>query len=154
MNKKWITRILIAIAVVVVLTGVGFVTYRVGYTRGVRTAAVGEVIDLRFVDRFTLKKDTDDDFSGRILNPFQGRPGIPSHNYSGGYFPQSTPFDGRTFTSPFAALFRLAFFGLVLWLGYKLVTKLFDGQGWQLTFTKQPAGDVTIEKEIEVIDET
>ena len=71
---------------------------------------------------------------GSRYSPF-GRSGMMGH--------------GNFFFSPFSFLFRIAFLGLAIWLIYKLVTGFKKGNGWQLSYTRQPAAPEVVDEEPE-----
>ena len=130
--KKWIIRIILAIVVIGAFAGVGFAGYRIGLSQGAQLS--GNFDDTpRFVERY--HKD--------------GIPGLPLGVYSDhrgfdrGFGPGG--FHGRSFglMSPLFFLLKIALIGLIVWGVYKL----FTGNGWQLSFTRQPAEATSPETE-------
>jgi len=52
-------------------------------------------------------------------------------------FPMTSNVFGRySFYSPLSILFRLACLGFLVWAGYKIITAIFGGKGWKLSFVK------------------
>jgi hypothetical protein len=128
--NKWITRIIIAILVIGAFAGIGIAAYRIGYNQGAQATGVG--MPHQMLNRF-------DRFDRNNMPQFH--PGVNDQSFkqSFGHSQFSTLNRGRNigFFSPFHFLFRIAVFGLLIWIGYKL----FTGNGWQLSFTRQPANN-------------
>jgi hypothetical protein len=121
--KKWLIRILLVVVAIGALAGAGFAGYRIGLSQGMQLS--GNFDDVpRFVERF--HKD--------------GIPGLPLgvHPNDRGFDREFGPrgFHGRGFglSSPIFFLLKVAVLGLIVWGVYKL----FTGNGWQLSFTRQP----------------
>ncbi|HUG34247.1 MAG TPA: hypothetical protein VMJ90_05720 [Anaerolineales bacterium] len=122
--KKWLIRILLVLVAVGALAGAGFAGYRIGLSQGVQLS--GNFDDApRFVERFH-------------------KAGMPEfqfgfHRNDRGFNREFGPggFHGRGFgfMSPLFVLLKIALFSLIAWGVYKL----FTGNGWQLSFTRQPA---------------
>lgn len=135
--KKVLLTLLGIILVAGVLAGAGFAGYRIGYNHGA-LASADEVVRLA-----PLGKDF-------------GMHGMPMHNFNQGFderrFNQRIgPGDfgmmGRgggmrfNFFSPFHFIVRLAVLGLIIWLAYKL----FTGNGWKLSLTRQTVENPKVE---------
>ena len=135
--KKVLLTLLGIILVAGVLAGAGFAGYRIGYNHGA-LASADEVVRLAPLGK---------DFSMH---------GMPMHNFNQGFderrFNQRIgPGDfgmlGRgggmrfNFFSPFHFIIRLAIFGLIIWLAYKL----FTGNGWKLSLTRQTVENPKVE---------
>lgn len=122
--KKWLIRILLVVVAIGALAGAGFAGYRIGLSQGVQLS--GNFDDApRFVERF--HKD--------------GIPGLPlgvyrnDRSFSREFGPGGFHGRGFGFISPLFVLLKVAVLGLIAWGVYKL----FTGNGWQLSFTRQPA---------------
>ena len=125
--KKWFLRIVITILVLGAFAGVGFTTYRIGFNQGIQTT---------------------NNFTPPLANRFnrdnmpQFNPGMNDRNGGPGFAPNHffmMQRGGRMgFFSPFQFLWRIAFFGLIIWLGYQL----FRGNGWHLSLTRHQAQPV------------
>lgn len=137
--KKWIVRIIVALLVIGAFAGVGMVSYRIGYQQGVQGTNAGMPALFGHAERFNqnplFRRDTmpqfhpgfSDDFNHRSMPVFgNSRFTVMNHGSNFGFF------------SPFRFLFNIALLGLVIWLGYKL----FKGNGWQLSLTRQPTSEM------------
>lgn len=130
MNKKsWIWRIIIGIVVLVVLVGVGFAVYRLGFARGLMAS-----------------------------NGWEGFPqgaseqtGFMKQRFDAGGFPARGGIGSMMFFSPFALLFRLAIVVGGIWLLVKLFITSMRGNGWQLTFSRTPVRE-TVDQGQQSID--
>jgi hypothetical protein len=134
--KKILLALLGIIVVAGILAGAGFAGYRIGYNHGALASADGTVQLAPMGRGF-------------------GMHGIPMHNFNPGFergFDQRIgpgDFDmlGRgggmrfDFFSPFHFIIRLAVFGLIIWLAYKL----FTGNGWKLSLTRQTVENPKVE---------
>lgn len=141
--KKWIIRIIVAILIIGAFAGVGVIAYRVGYQQGTQGTDAGlpffghsgrlnQSPQFRQDDMPQLHPGFNEGFDHRSM------PGFGNSRFSitrrGGAF---------SFFSPFHFLFSIILVGLVIWLGYKL----FKGNGWQLSLTRQSAGSETAPNE-------
>ena len=139
-KRRWLWGILFAVIALGLLVTAGFIGYYIGVTHGYKIASSDEGIEMPLGRRFDFRHDQDGDLPGRFHEKFEQR--------KGGYF-QKPPIQGqyypgiRPFFSPFSILLRVGFLILLIWLGYKLFSKLFrgTGSGWQLTYQKLPAKD-------------
>lgn len=126
--NKWIVRIILAIVVLGAFAGVGFA----GYQLGVRQAGL-----------FSGSFDNGPRFAERFHKDGMPEFQFGFHRNDRGFMREFGPggFHGRGsgFMSPFSVLLKLALLGLIA-LG---VYKLFTGNGWQLSFTRQPADATT-----------
>lgn len=134
-KTQWVGRILFAIIALGLLIAAGFAIYRIGYTRGAVIARAGEGFEARFPGRYSLPQDKLDE--GPMW--FWGRPGLPQHSFDPRSGFSSRFLGARSFFSPVLLVLKVAFVGLILWLLYKVVTLIFRGKGWQLTFRSLPA---------------
>jgi len=134
--KKWIVRIIITILIIGAFAGVGMVTYRVGYQQGAQGTANGLPFMFGHSGRFNQGSQFRQDDMPQV------HPGMNNgfdHNFMPGF--GGSRFNvmnhGRSFGffSPFHFLFNIILVGLVIWLGYKL----FKGNGWQLSLSRQSA---------------
>jgi len=130
--KKWIVRIIIAVLIIGAFAGVGMITYHVGYQQGAQGTGVGLPFIFGHAGRFgqssQMHPGFDNDFNHRSMPGFgNSRFNVMNHGRGFGFF------------SPFRFLFSVAFLGLVIWFGYRL----FKGNGWQLSLTRQPASNET-----------
>ena len=140
--KPWVKRTLIAVLVLIVFTVAGFAIYRVGYMRG--TLAASDGIPTRTFERFYFKDLHNESKS----LPFQDRSDAMFHKFSPGQFHGRGTIGYSGYVSPFSLLFRLVFFVGFLWVLYRIVHRIFQGSGWQLTFTKTPEPIISPEKEL------
>ncbi len=147
MAKNWIGKTIIALVVIGLLIAGGFAAYRIGYVQGFSAATNGGG-GLLWAERFeNMPHGGYFDNSDSYWMPHNRYPGSRMDGFS------RTPFGGSvlghgSFFSPFSFLFRIAFWGFVIWLVYKLVTGFKSGQGWKLSFTREPvAEDTRKEKE-------
>jgi hypothetical protein len=128
--NKWITRIIVAILVIGALAGFGITAYRLGHQQGAQ--GTGEDISLFFNRPDGFERDrTPQIIPGRNDRGFNRGPG---HGFGTNRFMMMDRGRGLGFFSPFQLLFRIALLGLVIWFGYRL----FKGNGWQLSLTRQP----------------
>lgn len=121
--NKWIIRIILAIVVIGAFAGVGFAGYRLGLSQGVQLSGTFDDAP-RFAERFHKGAMPDFEFGF-------------NHNERGFHRgPGNRGFHGRGFgfISPLLVLFKAAVLGFIAWGVYKL----FTGNGWQLSFTRQP----------------
>ncbi len=150
-GKKWIVGALIAVVVVGALIAVGFAVYRIGFMQGAMFANTGEGIPLPFHGRHGFLPGD----RGEVPEQLQGRFDFSMRDFDQGYHPGSGFPGQRPFFSPFSLILRVAFLGVVIWLLYKLVTKVFrgNGNGWQLTYQKLPADTTLSEPELKKVDQ-
>lgn len=102
-TSKWVNYLLVTILALIALGAVGFFAYRFGLAQG--AAAVTSGASPFFMHRFGMG------FGG---------PNGNMHVFGG-------HMRGRFFF-PFFGLGRLLFYGLLIWIGYKLI----QGSGWKL----------------------
>jgi len=126
--KKVLLTLFGIIVVVGVLAGAGFAGYRFGYMQGATAN----------VDGASLPALRDRGF---------GLPGMPMHNFGNNFergfnnmpghqdfgFMERGRGGGFGFFSPFRFIVQIAIVGLIIWLAYKL----FTGNGWKLSLTRQ-----------------
>lgn len=122
--KNWLIRILLTIVVIGAFAAVGFAGYRIGLSQSAQISGNFDKAP-RFVERF--HKD--------------GIPGLPlgvypdHRGFDRGFGPAGFHGRGLGLISPFFFLLKVTVLGIILWGVYKL----FTGNGWQLSFTRQPA---------------
>ncbi|MCJ7433223.1 MAG: hypothetical protein MUO77_07010 [Anaerolineales bacterium] len=125
-TRKWIWWTLAVIFTLAALTAAGIAGYRIGYMQGL-----------------TANPNAKDFAAGPFWHE-QGRGQNPDKNFDQrNPIPAQKPgekqkdrFDGRDrLALPLAGLGRLLVLGLIIWLGYKLVTGMAGKQGWQLALT-------------------
>jgi len=138
--KKWITRIIVAVLFIGAFAGVGMVTYRIGYQQGSQGTGAG----LPFIFGHSGRPNQSPQFRQDDMPQFH--PG-----FNNGFDHRSMPGfgDGRFtimnrgsifgFFSPLHFFFNIVLLGVVIWLGYKL----FKGNGWQLSLSRQSANEET-----------
>jgi len=135
--KKVLLTLLGIIVVIGVLAGAGFAGYRLGYNQG----ANGDTSLLIPRQGFGMPMHN----FGKDF----GSQGMPMHNFNQGNdrdfgrggFGMMDRGMGFGFFSPFHFLVRIAFWGLVIWLVYKLI----KGSGWHLSLTRQTAESPKVE---------
>ena len=133
--KKVLLTLFGIIVVVGVLAGAGFVGYRFGYMQGATAD----------VERASLPALRNKGFDPQ---------GIPMHNFGNGFergfnnMPGHQGFmdrgmrgGGIGFFSPFRFIVQIAIVGLIIWLAYKL----FTGNGWKLSLTRQTVENPKVE---------
>lgn len=129
--KKVLFWFLGAVVLIGLLAGAGFAGYRIGRLH----ATNGTVPQFGRSDRFTNPDKMPQFMPGMNERSFDRGPGghrIIMMNRGVGF----------GFFSPFRILFHIALLGLVIWLAYKL----FTGNGWQLSLTRQ-AENVEVSQE-------
>ena len=143
MKKNWLGKTVLVILVVGLLAAGGYALYRVGYVHGAQASVAGE---MPFMWSEGFENMPHANYAGAQNMPFGGRGSRMMDGYS------RTPFSsghmsygmtGMTGLFFLPGLFRVLFWGALIWLGYKLVT----GSGWKLT--REPAATVVDEKPIE-----
>jgi len=132
--KKTLLVLLVVILSLGALASAGYAGYRIGYAQG----AGG---DAPFA------------FHGKIFRADS----LPAYRFDGGFergpqpgfgpggFSRMERGRGFGFFSPLSFLLPFAVLGLIVWFGYKL----FKGNGWQLSFTRQPAAAAPAKTETE-----
>ena len=137
-SRKWIGTVLITLVVVAVLATGGFALYRFGYSRGVMATSMGEGLMFHNFGRMPFLEgrmgDIPRDSMGELPQRFQGCFDFPDHRFDSRSIPLGHSTPSRSFASPFSIGLRVLFFGLFVWVLYK-VSKLFTGgKSWQLSF--------------------
>jgi hypothetical protein len=112
--KKALLTILAVVVVFGVLAGAGFAGYRYGYVQG----ASGNAGPFLRGDGFGWNRMPMHNFERGIGPGFQRNFGMMDRGFGFGFF------------SPLRFLLTLAFWGVVIWLAYKLLT------GWRLTLVQ------------------
>jgi hypothetical protein len=146
-RKQVVGRVLLVLLVVVILAGAGYALYRIGYVNGVAAANDGHVVFGRFFGNFNLPGDMMKDHPWMQFDrPESGSSVFGDHLQSmPGAFnrsPLTRSFYSRySLYSPFSILFRLICLGFLIWVGYKVISAIFGGKGWKLSFQKMPAED-------------
>jgi len=135
MKKNWLGKTVLVILVVGLLAAGGYALYRVGYAHGAQASFTGEMPHMWSEGFENMPHES---YWGAQNMPFGGR----GSSMMGGY--SRTPFGGHMsygmtgfFFLPW--LFRVLFWGVIIWLGYKLFTK----SGWKLTREPAPVVDET-----------
>jgi hypothetical protein len=124
--KKVLFTLLGMILILGVLGGAGFTGYRFGYMQGALAGGDGTAIPFTRGFNFAPQGMPMHNFSRDFNHGFHhpgGLDGFGMMSYGRGF----------GFFSPLSLIVRLAVLGLVLWLVYKL----FKGNGWQLSLTRQ-----------------
>lgn len=146
-RNQVVSRVLLVLLVLVILAGAGYALYRIGYVNGVAAANDGHVVFGRFFGNFNLPEDVLKDHPWMQFDrPESWRFDFDDHmqtmprtfNRS----PMTRNFLSRyTLYSPFSILFRLICLGFLIWVGYKVISAIFGGKGWNLSFKKVPEDD-------------
>jgi hypothetical protein len=123
--KKVLFWLLGAVVLIGLLAGAGVAGYRIGRMQ----ATDGTAPQFGQSDRFT-NPDKMPQFRPS-MNDHGFNPG-PGQGFGGPHIMMNRG-RGFGFFSPFRFLFHIALLGLVIWFGYKL----FKGNGWQLSLTRQ-----------------
>ena len=138
--KKWIVRIIIAVLIIGAFAGVGMVAYRVGYQQGAQGTGAGLSFMFDHFGRFNqgsqFRQDDMPQFHPGMNSGFDHR-SMPG--FGDGRFGITRRGGAFSFFSPFHFLFSILLVVLVIWLGYKL----FKGNGWQLSLTRQSVSNET-----------
>jgi len=142
-RRQLLGRILLVLLVVVILAGAGYALYRLGYVNGVADANDGEVDFPWFSGDFDFPEDA---LRNRPWTQFNRRGTgmfdddieyMQPMRHAFNRFPMTSNVFGRySFYSPLSILFRLACLGFLVWAGYKIITAIFGGKGWKLSFVK------------------
>ena len=134
--KKVLLTLFGIIVVVGVLAGAGFAGYRFGYMQGA-TAEVDRASLPAFRDRgFGLRGMPMHNFGNNFERGFIMIPGHQGFGYM-----ERGHGGGFGFFSPFRFLVQIAIVGLIIWLAYKL----FTGNGWTLSLTRQAVENPKVE---------
>ena len=135
--KKVLLTLLGIILVAGVLAGAGFAGYRIGYNQGALASTDGTVQLAPLGKGFGMHgmpmRNFNQGFDERRFNQRIGPGDFGMMGRGGGM-----RFD---FFSPFHFIIRLAVFGLIIWLAYKL----FTGNGWKLSLTRQTVENPKVE---------
>ncbi len=146
-RNQVVGRVLLVLLVLVILAGAGYALYRIGYVNGVAAANDGHVVFGRFFGNFNLPEDVLKDHPWmRFDRPESGRFDFDDHMQSMPRMFNRSPmtrnfFSRYTLYSPFSILFRLICLGFLIWVGYKVISAIFGGKGWNLSFKKLPEDD-------------
>ena len=147
-RKQLVGRILLVLIGLVVLAGAGCGLYRLGYVNGVDDASDEHVGFGRF-------SDGDFEFSEHMLENWPwaqlNRRGGMMFDFDDHMQTMPQTFNRFTvtrnnhsryaFNTPFSILFRLICLGFFVWAGYTVITAIFGGKGWRLSFQKMPEDD-------------
>ena len=142
-RKQLVGRILLVLVVLVVLAGAGYGLYRLGYVNGVADASDEHVVFGRFSEgdfefpehmlenwpwaQFTRRGSRSSGLNNQMqFMPFTTNRLPVSHN----------SFNRYTYFSPFSFILRLICLGFFVWAGYKVISAIFGGKGWHLSFQK------------------
>ena len=133
--KKVLLTLLGIIVVVGILAGAGFAGYRIGYNHGALASADGTVQLAPLGRGFEMHGMSMHNFNQGFEHGFNQRVG-----------PGDFGMQGRggmrfNFFSPFYLMIRLAVFGILIWLAYKLI----KGSGWKLSLTHQAVESPKVE---------
>lgn len=148
--KNWFGKTLLVILAVSLLIAGGYTLYRFGYAHGMQASFASEMPSM-WAEHFENMPHTDywhqrkvpySRFGSGMMDGYSRMP-FGSHRmdgYSRMPFGSHTAFGmGGFFFLPF--LFRVLFWGFIIWLAYKLFTK----SGWKLTRETEPAAPVVDE---------
>ncbi|HLA08633.1 MAG TPA: hypothetical protein VJ022_14405 [Anaerolineales bacterium] len=132
--KKVLLSLIAIFLILGVLGGAGLAGYRIGTMQGALPGEDGNIAPFAYGFKF-------------------GPQGMPMHNFQRGHYhgfhhlggPGGFGMMGSGWGfglfSPLYLLARLAVLGLILWLVYKL----FKGNGWQLSLTRQTAENAKVD---------
>jgi hypothetical protein len=149
-TNKWLSWFLGIVISLAALGAVGFYTFRMGYSQGASTMHTAMQAQIDAAADKTGK--TDGTTTAQVLPPFFGHQhgfgddfGFMDHDQMMGYgqFGRGMMNGGRMMGGQFGfggffpifGLFQLAFWGLVIWVAYKLISN----SGWKLVKTNTPA---------------
>jgi len=136
--KKVLLTLFGIIVVIGVLAGVGFAGYRFGYMQGTAAnfdgAAQPNIRDREFGLPGMPMHGFGNNFERRFNN-------MPGGHHDFGFMERGRGGRGFVFFSPFRFIVQIAVVGLIIWLAYKL----FTGNGWQLSLTRQPVENPKVE---------
>jgi hypothetical protein len=150
-RRQLVGRILLVLLVVVILAGAGYALYRIGYVNGVADANDGHVSFPWFSDDFdfpegVLKNRPRVQFYQRGSGMFDNDGQMQNMPYAFNQYPLRTSvFSRYSFYTPFSILFRLICLGFFVWAGYKVITAIFGGKGWKLSFQKTSEDNEPVE---------
>jgi hypothetical protein len=142
MKKNWLLKTVVALIVIGLLVASGFALYRVGYAHGAQASLSGDMASF-WADHFDDIPHAEYWGSGNI--PF-GRSGSRMMD---GY--SQMPFGSNHMAYGFSGffflpfLFRVLFWGALIWLAYTLFKK----SGWQFTKQTAPAAPTINEEPLE-----
>ena len=126
--KKVLLTLFGIILVLGVLAGAGFAGYRFGYMQGAAANIDGTSLPALRNRGFGLQGMPMHGFGNNFERRFNNMPG---HQNFG--FMELGRGGGFGFFSPFRFILQIAVIGLIIWLAYKL----FTGNGWNLSLTRQ-----------------
>ena len=126
--KKVLLTLFGIILVLGVLAGAGFAGYRFGYMQGATANIDGTSLPALRDRGFGLQGMPMHGFGNNFERRFNNMPG---HQNFG--FMERGRGGGFGFFSPFRFILQIAVIGLIIWLAYKL----FTGNGWNLSLTRQ-----------------
>jgi hypothetical protein len=142
-RRQLVGRILLVLLVLVVLAGAGYGLYRLGYVNGVADASDEHVGFWRF-------SDGDFDFPEHMLENWPwaqlSRRGsrLSGSNeqmhvmpFTTNQFPATQySFNRFSYFSLSSFFLRLICLGFFVWAGYTIISAIFGGRGWNLSFEK------------------
>lgn len=150
-RRQLVGRILLVLLVLVVLAGAGYALYRWGYINGLAAADEGRVGFRWFSDDFDFSEDALKHWPWAQFNRRgSGMFDYNDHMQSMPHTFYRSPVTRSVFSrymiySPFSALFRLICLGFFVWAGYKIITAIFGGKGWQLSFQQRSEEGESVE---------
>jgi hypothetical protein len=127
---------LVTILILGAFAGIGITTYRIGYQQGAQGAGV--VVSLPFArfDWFAGNRRSVPDNLPQFIPRMNGHSFKHGFGlgFSNNHLAMMNRGRGFGFFPPFQFLFLMVILGLFIWFGYRL----FKGNGWQLSLTRQP----------------
>lgn len=146
MKKNWLGKTLLVILAVGILAVGGFAAYRVGYLQGVQAATsadfssmwaahmrgMPDVGEMPFANFQRGERGSAWMMQDNSRLPYSHMDGASRMPFGG-----HASFGGRGFFLP--SIFHILFWGVLIWLGYKLFTRSGKSNGWHLSFTREPA---------------
>src|SRR5215204_6349836 len=135
--KKVILTLLGIILVLGVLAGAGFVGYRFGYMQGATSDIESAALPALRDRGFDLQGMPMHNFGNNFERRFNNMPGHQDF----GFMDRGMHGGGFGLFSPFHFIVQIAVLGLIIWLVYKL----FTGNGWKLSLTRQTVENPKVE---------
>ncbi len=150
-RRQLVGRVLLVLLVVAILAGAGYALYRLGYVNGVADANDGQANLSWFSGDFDFPEDALRNrpwaqFFQRGTRMFDDETHMQSMPNAFNRFPmKSNDFSRYSFSTPFSILFRFVCLGFLIWAGYKIITAIFGGKGWKLSFVKMSEDNEPVE---------
>ncbi len=150
-RRQLVGRVLLVLLLVLILAGAGYALYRLGYVNGVADANDGQVRFPWLSGDFDFPEDALRNrpwasFNQRGTRMFDVDAHMQSIPHAFNQFPMTgSVFSRHSFYTPFSILFRFICLGFLIWAGYKVITAIFGGAGWKLSFVKTSEDNEQVE---------